>query len=286
MLRYASAMNHDAFYIRQDPRPLTSTGTGTVVSTLTPTPAVAGPWDSGLQHGGPVAALLATEMELLAPRPGLRLGQLALDFLSPVPVRPLQVATQIVRPGKKIELRSALLSAEEAPNNAARPVARAAAWFLLTAPDRSPAVHLSEPPPPRPDREITELFPSLPRFGYGESLEWRFTSGGFDAPGPATVWTRLRVRLVRDEPVQPLIHALALVDSANGISAELDPARYLFVPVNLTVSIARLPVGPWVGMSARTELASEGAGIVHARLFDDSGYFGQAMQTLFVEPRK
>lgn len=275
-------MNHDAFYLRQSPRPPTSDG----VSTFTSTPAVAGPWDSGLQHGGPVAALLATEMELLAPRPGLRLGHFTLDFLSPVPVQPLQVAAQVVRPGKKIELRSALLSAAETPDTAPRPVARAAAWFLLTAPGRSPTVHLDEPPPPRPDREITELFPSLPRFGYGESLEWRFESGGFDAPGPATVWTRLRVQLVRDEPVQPLIHALTLVDSANGISAELDPARFLFVPVNLTVSIARLPVGPWIGMSARTELASEGAGTVQARLFDDSGYFGQAMQTLFVEPRK
>lgn len=281
MLRYASAMNYDAFYLRTAPRPLTHSG----VSRFTPTPAVAGPWDAGLHHGGPLAALLATELELLAPRPGLRLGHFTLDFLSPVPVRPLQVAAEVVRPGKKIELRSALLSVEEA-DAAMRPVARAAAWFFATAPDRNPTVYLDEPPPPRPDREITELFPSLPRFGYGESLEWRFARGGFAAPGPATVWTRLRVKLVRDEPVLPLGHALALVDSANGISAELDPAHFLFVPVNLTVSIARLPAGPWIGMSARTELASEGAGTVHARLFDDSGYFGQAMQTLFVEPRK
>ena len=63
-------------------------------------------------------------------------------------------------------------------------------------------------------------------------------------------------------------------------------ARFLFVPVNLTVSIARLPAGPWIGMSARTELASEGAGTTHARLFDEQGYFAQAVQTLFVEPRK
>jgi hypothetical protein len=77
-----------------------------------------------------------------------------------------------------------------------------------------------------------------------------------------------------------------MVDSANGISNELDVRKYLFVPVNLTVSIARHPEGEWIGMRARTSLASEGAGTTYARLFDAQGYFGEALQTLFVEPRR
>ena len=42
--------------------------------------------------------------------------------------------------------------------------------------------------------------------------------------------------IVQGEPVSPLSRVLAMVDSANGISAELDPRAFLFVPVTLTVS--------------------------------------------------
>ena len=83
---------------------------------------------------------------------------------------------------------------------------------------------------------------------------------GSDKLGPATVWSRLKVPIVDDEPVSGVARLLAMVDSANGISAEIDLRAYLFVPVSLTVSIARgTPVGEWTGMSARTMLAG-GAG--------------------------
>ena len=85
--------------------------------------------------------------------------------------------------------------------------------------------------------------------------------------------------------MSPLSRVLAMVDSANGISAELDPKAFRFVPVNLTVSLARAPEGEWVGMSAATSIAGEGVGTTHARLFDTRGFFGESLQTLFVEPR-
>jgi hypothetical protein len=47
-----------------------------------------------------------------------------------------------------------------------------------------------------------------------------------------------------------------------------------------------MPEGAWLGMSARTQIAAEGVGTTHARLFDDRGFFGQALQTLYVEARK
>lgn len=260
-------MNDPAFYLRTGP------------TSFTPTPATAGPWDPRLQHGGPVAALLMTAIQAAASHPEQRIAHFALEFLGPVPLLPMQLTTEVLRPGKKIELCAASISIGE------RPALRATAWQVATRPARSPTINLAEPPPPRSAVATTNLFKSVPRFGYGESLEWRFTTGGFDALGPATVWTRLQVALIAGEPVSPLAHAMVLVDSANGISAELDPGEFLFVPVNLTVSIARMPEGEWLGMSARTEIASEGVGTVHARLFDDRGYFGKALQTLFVEPR-
>jgi hypothetical protein len=260
-------MSHDAFYIR------------TADATFAPTRFTVGPWDDRLQHGGPGAALLYCAMAATAPRPGTRLAHFALEFLGPVPLAPMQVSAEVVRPGKKIELLSATASI------AGRPALRASAWRVATQPDRTPAANLAEAPPPRTEVTVTPRFPGRPAFGYGEALEWRLTSGGYEALGPATAWTRLLVDIVQGEPADPLAHALAMVDSANGMSAELDVRHYLFVPVNLTVSIARAPTGQWIGMSARTEIASEGAGTTHARLFDDHGYFGQALQSLYVEPR-
>jgi hypothetical protein len=261
-------MSEDAFYAR------------TGETTFEPTPATVGPWDPGLQHGGPIAALLTTAFDATAPRPGTRVGHFALEFLSPVAVAPMRVATEIVRPGKKVELLAATATVGE------RIALRASAWRIATEAGRCPTVNLDEPPPPLPATAATPRFPGVPAFGYGEALEWRFVSGGFDSLGPATAWTRMRVAVVRGEPVSPLVHAMAMVDSANGIASELDVRRFLFVPVNLTVSVARDPEGDWVGMSARMEIASEGAGTTHARLFDARGYFGQALQTLYVEPRR
>jgi hypothetical protein len=191
----------------------------------------------------------------------------------------MTVATEVVRPGKKIELLAGTAAID------GRPVLRATAWRLATEPKRSPEVNQSEPPPPFPDMPEARLFPDAPPFGYGLALDWRFSEGGFHLLGPGTAWTRLRVEVVQGEPVSALARALSMVDSANGISAELAPSTFLFVPVNLTVSLSRAPEGEWVGMSAKTWIAGEGVGTTHARLFDARGYLGQSMQTLFIERR-
>ena len=260
-------MNAKAFYLRTSP------------DEVSPTPATAGPWDPGLQHGGPPAALLGAALEATQPRPGTRLAHFTLDFLGPVPLAPMRVVTETVRPGKKIEL----LGATAIVNG--RPVLRASAWRLAVQAGRAPAIGVAAAPPPLPALAETRLFPDAPPFGYGVALEWRFTEGGFHLWGPATAWTRLRVAIVEGEPVTPLARVLSMVDSANGISAELDPRAFLFVPVTLTVSLAREPSGEWVGMSAKTKITAEGVGTTHADLFDEAGYLGESLQTLFVEPR-
>ena len=51
------------------------------------------------------------------------------------------------------------------------------------------------------------------------------------------------------------------------------------------MSVLRHPKTEWVGMSARTTIDPDGVGHTHADLFDQSGYIGTAVQTLFVAPR-
>jgi hypothetical protein len=243
------------------------------------TAATVGPWDPSLQHGGPPAALLGRALERQEGPPGSRIARFALDFFGPVPVAEVSVETEIVRPGTRIQLASATLRAK------GRVVLRATAWRLSTDADRSPAAPPSFVVPPMPDHEAEARFDGLPRFGYGDALEWRFVEGGFLTPGPATVWTRSRIPLVRGDSLTGLQRTLVMVDAANGISAILPLATWTFVPVDLMVSVLRLPDAEWVGMSSRMSLNGDGIGMTDTVLFDERGAFGRALQTLYVAPR-
>jgi Thioesterase-like superfamily len=244
-----------------------------------PTAATIGPWDPKLQHGGPGAALLGSLLEAHEARPGTRLASLSFDILGPIPAAPMRIDTRTVRGGKKIALSEAVATVGD------RAVLRASAWRLEVGTDRNPDANLSSPVPPMPAEAATTLFPEVPEFGYGRALEWRFVRGSFATKGPATLWARLRAQVIRGQEPSPLARVLAMVDSANGVSREIDMSAYLFVPVNLTVSLTRAPDGEWTAMAAETSLASEGTGTTRAELFDLQGPIGLAVQTLYVEKR-
>jgi Thioesterase-like superfamily len=243
------------------------------------TSATVGPWDARLSHGSPPAALLARAIDRAHPRRDARVARIAFDFFGPVPVAELSTTTEIARPGARIELTRARLSA------GGRTAMEASCWRIAADADRAPPVAADRPAPPLPGPQTPKLFEEAPSFGYGESIEWRFVEGAFDRLGPATVYARPRIPLLAGEAVSPIERLLLMVDSANGVSAMLSPARYTFVPVELTVSVWRHPRTEWVGMRARTIIDPEGVGQAHAELFDEAGFLGTALQTLFVAPR-
>ncbi len=211
----------------------------------------------------------------------MRVAQIALDFLGPVPVASQEVKVTAVRPGKKIALWNADISSASG-----RTSARVSAWLLATAEGRNPAVRIDDDDiPPIPDVATTTFFKTVPHFGHGDAMEWRLVSGSFHELGPGTLWARTRIPLVEGEPITPLGRALLMIDSANGLSAVLDVEKYLFVPVNLSVSLERHPETEWVGMHAETSLTGDGVGTTRAHIFDERGMIGEAVQTLYVEKR-
>jgi hypothetical protein len=241
--------------------------------------ATTGPWSPALQHGGPPAALLGRALELQGGPSGSRIARVAFDFFGPVPVSEVSVKTAVLRSGAKIHLSDAALTA------GGRVVLRAAAWHVLAEPGRSPVVASSFVVPAIPPCETETRFTGMPRFPYADALEWRFANGGFDEPGPATVWTRCRIPLVRGDVLTGLQRVLIMVDAANGVSAVLPFAAWTFVPIDLMLTAQRLPHSEWVGMSAKTTIGSDGIGITETVLFDADGAFGRALQTLYVAPR-
>jgi hypothetical protein len=255
----------DAFYL-----PL---GTGRWQSTVHTT----GPWDGRFQHGGPPSALLARAIETCDPRDDVLVGRTTVEILGPVPVGEVEVRARVLRPGRSVELVEAVLSA------GGRDAARAAAWRVRRTdqegvPSRQPA------PPPLPEQE-QELRGGGWVDGYLSAVEWRFVRGRFDAPGPATVWTRLRHPLVPDEEPSPLQRVLAVADSGNGLSGELDLRVWHFINPELTVHLHREAVGEWVCVDAQTAISHGGAGLATTVLSDAEGAVGVGAQSLLVAPR-
>ena len=123
------------------------------------------------------------------------------------------------------------------------------------------------------------------RDGYHTAVEYRFVRGGFVEPGPAVVWMRSRVPVVAGEQLTPLQRVLVVADSGNGVSATLDWRRFLFINVDLTVHLHRLPAGEWVCLDAVTTPEADGIGLADTVLSDEGGRIGRALQTLLVAER-
>ncbi len=246
-----------------------------------------GPWDPGLQHAGPPAALLARAAERAGGIPGGQTVRLNYDILGPVPVGPVRISTTVLRPGRRVELVEAVLDTGDG-----RPLMRLSAWRMRTRnADLPVAAEGAAPPTPHPApagvaesrRDEAAFFSS--EIAYHKALEWRFAAGSFNSPGPAAAWTRAACTLVEGEPITPLQHLLVMTDAASGISAVLDWSTATFANVDLSVSLHRPPRGEWLGMDATTVLGDAGAAQCSAVLFDAEGAIGRSTQSLFVEPR-
>ena len=76
-----------------------------------------GPWDPDAQHAGPPAALIGREVERLGGGriggeggPPAQVGRITYEVLRRVPIAPVRVVAEVVRPGRRVEMFEATLS--------------------------------------------------------------------------------------------------------------------------------------------------------------------------------
>jgi hypothetical protein len=247
-----------------------------------------GPWDPGAQHAGPPAALIGREVEQLGggrigddDGPPAQVGRITYEVLRSVPIAPLRVDARIVRPGKRVEMFEAILTDE-----GGEALMRAQGWRLRTeSVPFEPAEAAPEPPPGPETGEPGQFFHTGYDVGYHSAMEYRFTEGAFMELGPATVWMRMAVPLLPGEKPTPLQRVLVAADTGNGVSATLDWSKYLFINVDLSVHLHRMPEGDWVCLDAATLAETNGIGMADTRLLDERGPIGRAAQTLLIAER-
>jgi len=250
-----------------------------------PSADTAGPWDSGSQHGGAVAALATDVFERREEVAGLVAGRLSFEFLRPVPVAPLALELEVLRPGRRVVEMSARLHAGGVE------VCRAGALFLAPVPPGLPAADPLAPEPmpgPQAGRDyrfgLDREAPEDSRGFAPRALEMRFLDRPFD-PGPARVWMRPRLELFADRPFSALARLAATADFGNGVAAPLPFADYIFINADLSIHLTRAPRGEWIGIDARTHAVGGGVGLAESLVHDEQGPVARAFQSLVVAPR-
>jgi hypothetical protein len=249
---------------------------------VVPTSLTAGPWDRGAQHGGAPAALLAHVLDEVASPVPMRIARLTVELLRPVPVAPLRIATAVGREGRRVQLAVASLFADDVE------VARAVALRMRTAALAVPPPRAPIPAPAGPTSGAASQPPWSAAADYPsyhrDAVEHRFVAGTFAEPGPATDWIRLRVPLFAGVEPSPAARVAAAADFGNGIAWELSREHgWSFINPDLTVYLARLPVGPWVCLESVTHAGPDGIGLAESRLFDERGLIGRSLQSLFLD---
>jgi hypothetical protein len=237
-------------------------------------------WDPEIQHGSPPLALMTKLIEELAGDRGLRIGRVSMDILGAIPVAPVRVRAWVDRPGSRISLLAAEMTAAR-PGGSDRAVARTTAWLLATsdtidvATDRyPPQVEGDADPVPHEWEGAT---------GYLDAISWR-RQRNLDQGSPV-VWMSPLAHLVDTEELTQMQRLALVVDCANGAGAAIDPQRFVFMNTDTAVHLHRVPVGNDFALRARGSIGPDGIGVTTAEIFDRQGFIGTCAQTLLVQRR-
>ena len=241
-----------------------------------------GPWDERMMHGGPVAALLAREVERTAPGAELVVTRMTIDLLGGVPVGPVRLESSLARPGRRFQVVDASLDAGGRRACLLRAVrVRRADLPRAAAAGAGGAKALAPPEEGVPLRPFLE---SERELFYPDGCEIRQVAGELGS-GAVAAWIRLRGELVAGEAPSQLARVAAAADFPNGLSWVLPIEDWLYVNTELTIHLAREAEGEWIGLDARSQISAAGFGLATATLHDLHGPFGVCAQSLFVAPR-
>lgn len=247
-------------------------------SVFEPTELSRGPWSPDAQHGGPPAALLARHLIDIADD-GMDLARITVELLRPVPLSPLSVVTEVVRPGRSVFGTAADLVSDD------KIVARAMGLHIrrddgLPIPEYVRTVHER----PQSSERSFPIPMAHDRPGFPDSVEVHWEPGSKTGPGPGTLWMQCLVDTISDEEPHPAEWVLPLADCGNGISW-WSLSDVTFVNPDLTLYLHRQPVGRWIRIQSHSEWNPHGIGLADSELADEAGPLGRSLQSLFLAPR-
>lgn len=239
-----------------------------------------GPWDRTMQHGAAPSSLVIWAAESIATRAPMRIARVTVDLLKPVPVAPLTFKADVVREGSKIQLCAVSLFADG--KECVRASVLKVREHRVVLPDTATEKPLDAPLPDTLPETGGDQLSGTP---FLTGIDMRPAKGAFRSPGPAAVWYRAIRPIVGGAGISPAMRAIVAADFCNGTSSVVPFDSWTFINADLTLSLARYPVGEWILLDAETWAGPDGAAVAFARLADVQGTFGRASQSVLLEPR-
>jgi len=247
---------------------------------VVPTPLCRGPWHPNACHGGAPSALFATVCEQHDPGTASFVARLTVELMRPVPLAPLRLSVETIRPGRKVQWLEARLHAEGEQEVARATVLRIRTDDIDTTGSVTPAVE----PPPGPDSpSATSLFDGRESPGYWLANDVRLVRGSWMEPGPGAAWFRLQCPVLAGITPSPIVRVAACADFGSGVGNALRLTRANAINAEVTIHMHRYPVGEWVCLDSVSWAQSHGVGLAESIISDEQGPIGRAAQSLVVE---
>ncbi|OBI81125.1 thioesterase family protein [Mycobacterium sp. E740] len=246
-----------------------------------PAPIARGPWGQTIS-GNYVGGLLGHVLERDAGNPEFQPARLTVDLFRPAALSAVRVETAAVRQGRRLKLVDALMTQDNTV------VARATALFLRRGDQPRDEIWTSPvtmpPLPPTPDpipRGLSTLVWTYGKEGHepspGEGLS------GWQHSGPKYIWVRDFRPLVEGEELTPFTRAAMAGDMVSSLT-HFGPSGLQWINADYTVTLARLPRGPYLGLAALTHYSHDGVATGTATLVDEHGPIGSGVANALSNP--
>jgi acyl-coenzyme A thioesterase PaaI-like protein len=227
--------------------------------------------------GQVVGGLLARSVESKRADSDLVPARFTVDILRRVATEPVEVESTVLRTGRRNQSIDATMTQR------GEVVARASTLFLRRSaqPEVRPwTSDISMPPVPA---EPAEFDDSAPLFITPFGREAALGGNPWQWAGPRFAWIRHIHRLVDDEEPTPFVCAAMAVDVTASLTG-FSEVGLGFINADYTMTLCRLPDGPFIGLAALTHYSDAGIATGSASLFDVHGPIGTGVTTAASNP--
>jgi hypothetical protein len=236
-----------------------------------PLPMAASAWSSDMINGPAICALMARALEREHCVEGFTPARLTVDLFRPTLAKPMQVVTEVVRSGQRIRVADAALMQD------GKDVARASVIFLKRSVQPPGQVWTRDAHPEPPPGPVA-TGPTRPLWNSdGNADGWSARIGEHQNESRKRTW-QVPVPVFAGETPSAFVGA-AMIGEATSMMTNWGSAGIGFINADMTLALARLPVGSEVGVEADSHISAEGIAVGSATLFDRSGSFGTCVVT-------
>lgn len=228
-------------------------------------PISRGPWDPKSLHGRVTIGLLAYAIETEHGDPDFTPARLTVDMYKLATFTPFTLKTTLVRDGKRIKVVDAEMFGDGVS------IARATCQLLRRSENPPGAVQKR----PRWDAPHPDTIAAPEAGPMGNMWETRPVTGGWGEATWKKLWMREVRCLVDDEPLTPF-QRVALAADFTSPFAHAGSSGLNYINSDVTVYLARAPVGEWIGFESFNHEASAGVAIGECLLHDVEGAIGSA----------